>query len=352
MVYRSRHSPKTPGWARGNTVLSLYRFSQRSCLLAACALAACADDSDDSGSGTLTVLLEPEDVVIRGIEAGDGADNIRDGWSVAFDKYLLAIGHIDAHLATDDSVTAEDASVFAVDMTKLPTAGLELWELNELQRGRWEFFFEQSGQGAERHESVEEADFGELVDNDYTYLIHGKLSKADGQSCPPAKLAEPGDKKSNGEKSGNDPCYAASEIRFALGVEAETVFGPCETDGVPGFSIAAGGRQTVSVTIHGDHLFFNGFPEGGEGGVTRLAQWLADCDLNLDGTVTREELEQIDPAQLAELDERFQLGGSPISPLTNMYEYVSSQLKTQGHMNGEGECPIDGVEHAHGDHAH
>jgi hypothetical protein len=293
--------------------------------------------------------LEPEDVVIRGLEAGDSPDNIHDGWSVGFDKYLLAIGHIDAHLATDDRVTAEDDAVYAVDLTQLPTAGLELWELTDLRRGRWELFFQQTGadDGAERHESVDEADFAELIDNNYTYLIHGKLSNADGQSCPPAALAEPGDKKSNGEKSGGDLCYDASEIEFEFGVEAPTVFGPCETDGVPGFSIAANGRQTASVTIHGDHLFFNGFPESGEGGVTRLAQWLADCDLNLDGTVTRAELEQIDPAQLPQLDERFQLGGSPISPLTSMYEYVGSQLKTQGHLNGEGECPIDGVEHEH-----
>lgn len=335
-------------------MLSLYRFSKRSCLLAACALAACADDSDDAGSGTLAVLLEPEDVIIRGLEAGDSPDNIRDGWSVDFDKYVLAIGHIDAHLATDDHVTAEDEAVYAVDLTEVPTAGFELWKLSDLRRGRWELFFEQTGagDGAERHDSVEEADFDAMVENDYTYFVSGTLSKGDGQSCPPASLAKPGDKQASGEKSGNDPCYDASEVKFEFGVEAETVFGPCETDGVPGFSIAANSRQTVSVTIHGDHLFFNGFPEGGEGGVTRLAQWLADCDLDLDGTVTREELEQIDPAQLPQLDDRFQLGGSPISPLTNMYEYVSSQLKTQGHLNGEGECPIDGVEHDHGDHDH
>jgi hypothetical protein len=332
-------------------VLSLYRLLRRFTLLAACAFAACSDDSDEAGSGTLSVLLEPEDVVIRGLEAGDRPDNIRDGWSVDFTKYLVSIGHIDAHLSTDDHVAAEDDAVYAVDLSQLPSTGLELWELSELRRGRWEFFFELRGakDGAERHESVAESDFSELVDNDYTYLIQGSLKKSAGQACPPAVLAEPGDKKPNGQKSGNNPCYDANEVRFEFGAQAETAFGPCETDGVPGFSIAANNRQTISVTVHGDHLFFNGFPEGGEGGVTRLAQWLADCDLNLDGTVTRAELEQIDPAQLPELDSRFQLGGSPISPLNNMYEYVSSQLKTQGHINGEGECPIDGVEH--GDHA-
>src|SRR5690606_21868771 len=95
-------------------------------------------------------------------------------------------------------------------------------------------------------------------------------------------------------------------------------------------------------TLHGDHLFFNGFPEGDEGGVRRLAQWLADSDLNLDGEVTRAELERITPADLPELDERYQLGGSPLRPLDNVWTYVRAQLKTQGHMDGEGECAPDG----------
>jgi len=103
----------------------------------------------------------------------------------------------------------------------------------------------------------------------------------------------------------------------------------------------------VAATIHGDHIFFNGFPESGEGGVMRLAQWLADCDLNLDGEVTREELEMIAPADLPEIDTRFQLGGSPITPLLEMWDYVTAQLKTQGHFQGEGECAFDGMAHGH-----
>jgi hypothetical protein len=153
----------------------------------------------------------------------------------------------------------------------------------------------------------------------------------------------------SGENAGGDTCYANAEISFDFGVSAETHFGPCEIDGVPGVSIAAGSTQTVAATIHGDHLFFNGFPEGDEGGIVRLAQWLADSDLDLDGSVTREELESISPAELAELDPAlYDLGGSPISPVEDMWTYVRAQLKTQGHMDGEGECPVDGI--AHEDH--
>ena len=79
----------------------------------------------------------------------------------------------------------------------------------------------------------------------------------------------------------------------------------------------------------------------------RLAQWLADSDLNLDGEVTREELEQIAPSDLPELDDRYQLGGAPIPIDASMWGYVTAQLKTQGHFQGEGECPVDGVAHDH-----
>src|SRR5690606_35668307 len=111
--------------------------------------------------------------------------------------------------------------------------------------------------------------------------------------CPPASLAETGDRQPNGNTSGGNDCFDAPTVGFVFGAAAETAYGPCEIDDVPGLSVPAGGTQTVAMTIHGDHLFFNGFPEGNEGGVSRRAQWLADCDLDLDGTVTQQELEAI-----------------------------------------------------------
>ena len=313
-------------------------------------VAGCGSE-DEAGSGSLTVLLESEDVIVEGLEPGDGTENIRDGWAVGFDKYIITIGDIDVHFSTDESVEAEAGDVFVVDLTQVPSAGLSLWTLDGLREGRWEFNYATpgAGDGSTRHESVVQADYDEMVANDWTYLVDGVLMKADGQSCPPAALATPGSKTPNGNTSGGNDCYDAPTVRFTFGATAETSFGPCEIDEVPGFAISAGGTQTVAATIHGDHLFFNGFPEGDEGGITRLAQWWADCDLNLDGTVTQDELEAIAPAQLPELDDRYQLGGSPITPLDNMYEYVTGQLKTQGHFQGEGECPFDGVEHEHGD---
>jgi hypothetical protein len=303
-----------------------------------------------SEDGSLTVLLESEDVIVDGLEAGDGTENIRDGWNVTFDKYVVVVGDIDLHFSSDESLEAEAGDIFAVDLTQVPSSGLELWGFDELKSGRWEFNYWTSGgaHDARRDDSVSRDDFDEMVDNDWTYLIEGELSNEEGQSCPPASLVDPGEKESNGKESGGNPCYDAQSVKFVLGATAETSYGPCEIDDVPGVSVPSGGTQTVAITIHGDHIFFNGFPEGDEGGVRREAQWLADCDLNLDGTVTQEELEAITPAQLPAMED-YQLGGAPIEP-SDMYEYVRAQLKTQGHYQGEGECPVDGVAHEHGDH--
>lgn len=300
------------------------------------------------GRGDLRVLVEAEDVIIDGLEPGDGVEDIQDGWAVRFDNYIVAIGAIDVHLATDHAIEAEAEEVHVIDLSAISAGGESLWSLTDLEEGRWEFSYSTSSAAlaATRHPTVSEEDFSRMDAEGLTYLIRGTLEQAGGKSCPPASLAmPPAEVMADGSNAAGDPCYPAPVVAFEIAAQAETGFGPCEVDEVPGFGITAGTETSVAITIHGDHLFFNGFPEGGEGGVMRLAQWLADCDLDLDGTVTQAELEAISPSELVEIDDRYQLGGSPLAPLSSMWVYVQAQLKTQGHFQGEGECPIDGVGH-------
>lgn len=300
-------------------------------------------------AGNVTVVIESEDTITKGLSPGLEDDRIRDGWSVTFERYLVAIGDINVHLTTDERVLAEAPDVWVADLTAVAGAGLPLWSFESLSAGRWELHYATPGAaGASRHVTADVEAFEQMVENDWTYWIEGTLHQAGGQSCPPTTQATPGSASPNGNaNAGGDECYDAETIAFRFGVSANTTFGPCEVDEMPGFAVTSGGATTVALTIHGDHLFFNGFPEGAEGGIQRLAQWLADCDLDLDGTVTREELERIAPSDLAEIDSRYQLGGSPITPLEDMWDYVTAQLKTQGHFQGEGECPFDGMHHPH-----
>ena len=308
-------------------------------------LSVACSGSEVEGTGRLEVLLESEDVIVAGLEAGSGLQNIRDGWAVAFDKYLVAIGDIRVRFSTDSDLRRKAEDVFVADLTKLPPAGSPLWSIDGLKSGRWEFLYSTplSNEDSIADSSLDDDDHERLVDERWTYWIEGRLTNEAGQACPPVELATPGDREPNGSSSRGNACYDASQVRFAFGVQADVRFGPCEIEGIPGFSVVPETTRTVGVTLHGDHLFFNGFPEGSEGGIVRLAQWLADCDLDLDGTVTNDELGSVTPALLPEIDERFQLGGSPITPLDTMEDYVSAQLMTQGHFQGEGECPLDSL---------
>ena len=86
--------------------LSSWNGTAATMLSAGVSLVGCGSD-DDTGSGSLTVLLEPEDTITEGIEPGDGVENMRDGWAVAYDRFIVAVGDIDVHFSTDESLEAE-----------------------------------------------------------------------------------------------------------------------------------------------------------------------------------------------------------------------------------------------------
>lgn len=312
-------------------------------------------ESESKKTSSLSVLLEPEDTIINGLQPGAGVENIRDGWTVSFEKYLAVVGPVELRSATDPALVAKAPEVYLVDLKKLPAGGAALWGIQAPGEGRWEFSYSTPVATAQTiaHESVSPQDVTRMANAGATYEIQGTLQKAGGQSCPPRALAQPGERQPNGNSTGSNPCYDAPTVRFSLSAKAHVLFGPCGLGTVPGVALTSAQEQTAAITIHGDHVFFNGFPSGDEGGVMRLAQWLADCDLNLDGVVTQGELASIVPSQLHEIDDRFQLGGTPLTPLQSMARVVAAQLMTQGHFQGEGECPVNGKVHDHGhDHGH
>ncbi len=324
-------------------------FAALSAAVCVCVLAGC-DDGATSEPGSLEFLLEAEDTVREGLEPGEGVEDLRDGWSVRWQNYLITIGHVQIVSAVDSTRSLDAEDRFVADLTKVPTAGLPLWSFDELEPTRWNVFYEvgEPVHGAMRDASVEPDDFEMVVAGDLSYLIRGTLAQTGGQSCPPSAKAEVGDSVPKGDQNARqDPCYDNPSIEFELSAQAGAAFGPCEIDELPGVAVPSGGSQSAALTIHGDHVFFNGFPQGDEGGISRRAQWLADADLNIDGRVTREELQSLSASDMAAFDEGYQFGAAPEGALDSLWTYVAAQLRTQGHFQGEGECPIDGVGHDH-----
>jgi hypothetical protein len=259
-------------------------------------------------SGDVTVLLEPEASITEGIAAGSEEDQIVDGWSVAFSRYLVAIGDVRLGRSAGD-LEARAPEVFIADLSAIGGAGVPLASLEAIETGRWDrvsFRTPAADASAMIHASASEVDAGEMIANGWTYWLQGTLT--------------------NGTE----------QIAFDIGVATPAEYGPCEAeDGLSGLTVTEGGTS-FAITIHGDHLFFDTFPSGAEV-IERRAQWLADCDLDESGTIDAAELARVDAADVFP-SETYNLAGSPY-PIDTALDFARSQLSTQGHFQGEGECP-------------
>lgn len=288
--------------------------------------------AEDQGSGTLQVMLRAEETITSGLAAGQGDEDVVDGWSVSFDTWVATVGHVHIGRTDGEAGAREIEQARVVDLRRIPSSGAEVARFENITAGRWdEFEYETpiADDDAEPDDNVSDEDFAALVDAGATYLIAGTITNEQGQSCPPG-----------GE------CRDTSEVRFSFAVPADTLFGPCSSEGttLAGAVVNEGGTTTVAITLHGDHIFFDAFPLR-ETTINRRAQWLADADLDQDNVVGREELESIDAVDLLP-SQTHKLAGAPI-PVDTAWDYVIAQLKTSGHFQGEGECPVDGAGHDH-----
>jgi hypothetical protein len=276
-------------------------------------IAGCGGDAG-GGEGNLTVFLEAEETIVDGIQAGTGDENILDGFDVGFSRYIAAVGLV-AMNQGGGSNAQSSATVVVADFASLPTTAPELTAFLGIPTGQYnEFGFETPvpDEAAVNLNSVDSMDVDAMIANGWTYIIDGNITRV-----------------SDGANKG-----------FLIEADVPTIYTDCARDGQePGVNVSR--TSSVDVTLHGDHIFFNGFPEE-EGNVQRLAQWLWDIeDSNDDGVLTRPDFEaatdvgSLFPTPPAGV---YELTGGPISEITNAWDFIRAQLGTQGHIFREGEC--------------
>lgn len=99
----------------------------------------------------------------------------------------------------------------------------------------------------------------------------------------------------------------------------------------PDLTIASGGSDETQLTIHGDHLFYDGL-ENADAVVRGEA--LFNADTNDDGEITLAELGAVSiPALGYEVGE--------YSDVLTLQQFVSHLSRTIVHIDGEGECRVD-----------
>jgi hypothetical protein len=284
--------------------------------IASVALAAgCGDDdggdNGGGGDGNLTVVLGAEETIPEGLESGDCDECILDGYSVSFSKYIVAVGFVDMNQVGG----ANPQSSSDVGVAEFITVNQdELTVFNNIATGQYtEFGYETPipEAGVTNINEVAQADIDDMVENRWSYIIEGTLTQVSDDAT----------------------------IDFEIKANAAAVYTDCalETEPEPGVPVES--NSTAEVTIHGDHVFFNGFPED-ETQIQRLAAWMWQVgqERDTDGVITQEDFEAaINVDELFPAD-TYTLTGSPVSPINNAWDFVRAQLGTQGHIFGEGEC--------------
>ncbi|MDB4989864.1 MAG: putative lipoprotein, partial [Myxococcaceae bacterium] len=266
--------------------------------------------SCSDSSGELRVLLAAEETISHGLQAGTGEENTKD-YGVSYSKFLVVIGAVKLGRSDPRRARSSDAA-FIADMRQVGEEGQEIVSFDSLLPGQWNLFGYQTpvALASSRYEvlpGVDGADAREMVDKQLTYWIEGTVER-------PGK-----------------------PVSFVFKVAVPTTYSDCETNGKPGVSVGEGGASTATITLHGDHLWFDSLVRGDESTVSRRTQWLVDADVDGDGKVVTEDLAKVPAEVVFPSSQGYNLSGGPI-PVATALDFVRGQLATQGHLDGEGEC--------------
>jgi hypothetical protein len=281
------------------------------------------------GTGTVQVFMAPEDTIPEGLAAGTGEEEVVDGWTVKYTKFVLVVGDFHAlRTAATSDVLRKDGH-WIIDLRNLPDGHLVMAEFTDATATRYDkvgYSLPQATSSATKAEGTFQSDYDALVNAGNSIRIAGELTKEGGQSCDPKNPTV---------------CVPAARVTFDWALNAATSFDDCANqDGDAGFAVPKGGTVVVKPTVHGDHWFFTNITQGAEL-TERRAQWIADCDLDHDGKTRLDELKQVKSSDVFK-PPTYNLSGALTGagqPISTAYDYLLAQARTLGDYNGEGECP-------------
>lgn len=283
----------------GKTAASLLLSS-----LAALSSASCGDDGSASGRGSVGFSTWGEEYIELGLPQSEFAD----GYEVVFDRFLVLIGNIELADA-EGQVAARHEGFFLVDHVEPGVK--DLVRFDGLEAGAYE-----------------------RVSFETSPAARGAITLVGGTTDADAELMASGGYHvyAEGTLSGG-----GSSKRFAWGFGVPTKLDECEAelDGKlqRGALVPAGGSDSIELTIHGDHLFYDDLQASDavlRGGA------LAQADADDDGTITLEELAAV---RLVDLPaDQYGVGG--VSGVDELEGFVRFLSRTLGHFRGEGECIV------------
>lgn len=265
---------------------------------------ACSSSSSSDGVGTAKFTTWGEEYIEREIPSAD----VEDGWTIKYDRFLVVLG--------DVSVGSKGAAPVA----KMP--GTKLFDMH-----------------APGEKSV--VDFSSLPAKAHDHVSY--MIKPAAQDTALADGATEADKQAM--IAGGFSIYVeakatkgAETIAFKWGFKTATLYDNCvgeiagkETEGTV---VTNGGTDTIQLTIHGDHLYYDDL-QAKEAKVRFDAIAGADTSPK-DGIVTLDELAAVKLTAIPK--EKGPYGTGSAAGVADLRQFVEALSRTVGHFRGEGEC--------------
>ncbi|NRD47919.1 hypothetical protein [Corallococcus exiguus] len=259
------------------------------------ALVACS-----SGQGNVTFTAYGEDFIEKEIPASA----FEDGWTVKYTRFLVKLSEV--KVANHEGETAAEQTAAKVYDVHRP-GPVDVAKFSDLAAEEWD-------EVSYAIAPVTNATAGNADAEDVTRM------NTEGWSVYVEGTATKG----------------AATKSFHWGFATNTLYEHCENEDISnGVTVPKGSTETVQLTIHGDHLFFDDL-QSPDAKMRFDAIAAADSTgiVGPDGEITLDELGLVNLTSLP--SDQYGTGGA--GSVRTLRDFVTALVRTVGHYRGEGEC--------------
>lgn len=262
-----------------------------------------------TGTGGVTFTTYGEDYIEREIPAATGDEaGFVDGWTVRYEKFLVVLGEVKV-ANRQGEVAAEQPKQKVFNLHK--PGPVEVERFTNLPSEEWDEVSYAIAPPATDAAAgnASDSDVQWMKQNSFALYVEGVATKGEVTK------------------------------RFQWGFRENTLLEHCESPDVGrGVTVPSGGEETVQLTMHGDHLFFDDLqsPEAKMrfDALAAADRMGSEDSAGADGVVSLEELAAVDLTELPA--DRYGTGGA--ANVRNLHDFVRALVRTVGHYRGEGEC--------------
>lgn len=256
-----------------------------------------------AGTGKVEFTSWGEEYIEKQIPAAD----VADGWSVHYSKFLVVIGGI---------TVADDADVVGAELTSTKlvnhvSPGVKsIATFSDLEAKAWtkvSYQIRPAAADTEVGDGATADDLAFMKQHAYSVYVEAEATKGG----------------------------VTKSYKWGYGVP--TQYNDCkgDKDGKETFGVIVtnGGTDTVELTIHGDHLYYDDLQALN---AERRFNAIASSDKDADGVVTEDELAAVKLVDVDPADGAYGTGAA--GDVNDLGAFVRALSRTVGHYRGEGEC--------------